>query len=145
MITIIKISDQTEPLNSMFDWLAQKSGSNPFTSEEEVVFHLKFSNFAIPLKEKKLSVNDARSLVKSVRNFLKSKTTAIMRSEGYVFDGLLGQTGGGKALLYYVIKSNTFEVFCGKVYCVENETAETITIETDSSRILHSPSKHPLI
>ena len=68
-----------------------------------------------------------------------------MRSEGYVFNGLLGQTGGGKALLYYVIESNTFEVLCGKVYCVDNETAETITIEKDSSRILHSPFKHPNI
>ena len=58
MITIIKISDQTEPLNSMFDWLAQKSGFNPFTSDEQVVFHLKFSNYAIPLKEKILSVNE---------------------------------------------------------------------------------------
>jgi len=89
----------------MFEWLAKRSGENVFTADEQVVFWTKFAGFAIPLREKKLSIVESRLLVKQVSNVLKSQTTTAMMAIGFVFDGLLGQTGGGKALLYHVIEA----------------------------------------
>lgn len=121
----------------MFEWLAKRSGENVFTADEQVVFWTKFAGFAIPLREKKLSIVDSRLLVKQVSNVLKSQTTTAMMAIGFVFVGLLGPTGGGKALLYHVIEVATGEVKCGKVYSLDKETEATVTAEIDGSSKVH--------
>jgi serine/threonine protein kinase len=128
----------------MFDWLAQRSGENVLTADEQVVFWTKFAGYAVPLREKNLSIVDSRSLVKKVSNVLKSQTTTAMLAVGFVFDGLLGQTGGGKALLYHVIEVATGEVKCGKVYRIDTETEATVTAEIEGSSEVHKdgPNQH---
>ena len=129
----------------IFDWLAQRSGENILTSEEQVLFWTKFAGYSIPLQERKLTVQESRKLVKAIRNFLRSQTTLMMQAEGYIFDGLLGQTGGGRALLYHIIDAQKPSVFCGKVYCVDKENSQTISVEINSSSQLHQKCIHPHI
>ena len=119
----------------MFDWLAERSGENVFSADEQVVFWTKFSEYSIPLREKKLSIPESRLLVKRVSNVLKSQTTVAMMANGFVFYGLLGQTGGGKALLYHVIDVATGEI--GKVYCLDRETEATVDAEISGSSEVH--------
>jgi serine/threonine protein kinase len=69
----------------------------------------------------------------------------LMQVEGYIFDGLLGQTGGGKAMLYHVIDAQKPLVFCGKVYCIDTENDQTISVEIHSSKLLHQECIHPHI
>jgi len=130
---------------SMFEWLAQKSGENILTAEEQVLFWTKFAGYSIPLKERKLSVQDTRKLVKTIRSYLRSQTAWVMQAEGYIFDGLLGQTGGGRALLYHVIDAQKPSVFCGKVYCMDADNEQTISVEINSSKKLHEGGIHPHI
>jgi serine/threonine protein kinase len=129
----------------MFAWLAQRSGENPLTVDEQVVFWTKFSEYAVLLKEKKLSVADSRKLVRRVTTVLKSQTLAVMMANGFVFVGLLGQTGGGKALLYHVIEIETGEVKCGKVYQVDKDTEATLTAEIEGSKEVHGDAPNPYI
>jgi serine/threonine protein kinase len=131
--------------DSMFEWLAQRAGENIFTAAEQVIFWTKFAGYAVPLREKKLSIVDARSLVKRVCTVLRSQTTSVMMAVGFVFDGLLGQTGGGKALLYHVIELATGEVKCGKVYRVDKETEATVSAEVEGSTEVHEGDPNPHI
>lgn len=129
----------------MFEWLAQRSGENILTEEEQLVFWSHFAGYTTSVREKKLSIPDARKLVKLVSNVLKAKTTAVMRIEGFVFDGLLGYTGGGKALLYHVIEVSTGLVKCGKVYRIDKDT-ESVSREIEASTVVHgSNSYNPYI
>ena len=121
----------------MFSWLAIRSGENILTVEEQVIFWTKFGGYTAPLRDKLLSIVETRKLVKNVRTVLRSQTTKMMRSKGYVFDGILGQTGGGKALLYHVIEVETGEIKCGKVYRIDDETEETVYAETNGSTAVH--------
>jgi len=121
----------------MFEWLAKRSGENEFSPEEQVVFWTKFAGYGVPLKEKKLSVTEARKLVTLVRTVIRTQTAALMKAQGYLFDGLLGQTGGGKALLYHVIELATGRVKCGKVYCIDLETEASLLAETEGSDKVH--------
>ena len=131
--------------DSMFAWLAQRSGENVLTPDEQVVFWTKFAGYAVPLREKNLSIKESRLLVKQVSNVLKSQTTTAMMANGFLFDGLLGQTGGGKALLYNVIEVATGEVKCGKVYCIDEENQATVTAEIDGSSEVHKGAKNQYI
>jgi len=123
--------------DSMFEWLAQRSGENILTADEQVIFWTKFAGYAVPLREKKLSIVESRSLVKRVSNFLKTQTTTAMMAVGFIFGDLLGQTGGGKALLYYVIEVATGEVKCGKVYHIDKDTEATVAAEIEGSSEVH--------
>jgi len=129
----------------MFEWLAWRSGENVLTAEQQVIFWTKFGGYSVPVQEKKLSILEARALVKNIVNTLKSKTTQAMRREGYVFDGLLGHTGGGKALLYHMIKVDTGEVVCGKVYSVGVDTEAGISAEVSTSEAVHAMTTNPHI
>jgi serine/threonine protein kinase len=75
---------------------------------------------------------------------LKSRTTAAMRIQGFVFDGILGQTRGGKALLYHIIYSDTALVKCAKVYTLENNEI-VISTERNASAIVHRDGIVPSI
>ena len=66
----------------MFEWLAWRSGENVLTAEQQVIFWTKFGGYSVPVQEKKLSILEARALVKNIVNTLKSKTTQAMRREG---------------------------------------------------------------
>lgn len=110
-----------------------------------MIFWTKFGGYAAPLRDRTLSIVDTRNLVKKVRTFLRSQTTKMMRSNGFVFDGILGQTGGGKALLYHVIKVETGEVKCGKVYRIDNETEATVSAEINGSNAVHKDGTNPHI
>ena len=121
----------------MFSWLAKTSGENILTVEEQVIFWTKFGGYTAPLRDKLLSIVDTKKLVKNVRTVLRSQTTKMMISNGFVFDGIVGQTGGGKALLYHVIKVETGEVKCGKVYRIDSETEETVHAEINGSAAVH--------
>ena len=81
--------------DSIFDWLAWRSGENPLTTDEQVVFYTQFSLFVKPLEDRwLLSIKESRSLVvMQVKNALKSQATAVMFRNGFVFDGGNAQTG----------------------------------------------------
>ena len=132
--------------DSIFDWLAWRSGENPLTTDEQAVFYTQFSLFVKPLEERTLSIKESRSLVMRVKNALKSQTTAVMFRNGFVFGGLLGQTGGGKALLYNVIEVATCEVKCGKVYSADDLDSEaTVTAEIEGSSEVHEGGRNQYI
>jgi serine/threonine protein kinase len=131
--------------DSMFQWLAQRSGENVLTVDEQVIFWTKFSGYAVPIREKLLTIMEARKFVKNLRNTLRSQTTTVMMAKGYVFDCLLGQAGGGKALLYNVIQISTSEVKCGKVYRIESETEDTLRAEIQGSKEVHRDGHLPFI
>lgn len=113
----------------MFSWLAQTSGLNPLTAEEQVIFWTKFGGCTAQSQDKLLPIVDTRRLVKNIRTILSSQTTKMMRSNGFVFDGMLGQTGCGKALLYHVIQVDTGEVKCGNVYRIHRDTEKDCACE----------------
>jgi ABC-type ATPase involved in cell division len=54
-------------------------------------------------------------------------TVFVLRSQNYefVFNRILGQSSGGKALLYHVIEVKT-EVKCGKVYLIHHDTEAAV-------------------
>eukprot|EP01036_Dinobryon_divergens_P032689 gene32689-42332_t len=133
------------PSLSMFDWLSQRSGEDVLTVEEEVLFWTKFNDYSIPLKERILSIQGARKLVKAIRSILRSQTAIMMQAEGYIFGGLLGQAGFGRALLYQVIDALKSKVLCGKVYCIDADNEQTISVEENASKQLHQDYIHPHI
>jgi serine/threonine protein kinase len=125
-----------EQEDSIFQWLAQKTGLNPLNTEERVVFYTKFMNFHRPVKDKLLSIGEARTLVENVRKFLRSQSRRVLlQHSSYLFDGLLGQTAGGKALLYHAINIQNRHIVCAKVYNVNEEVFQA---EIDASNSLHS-------
>lgn len=63
-------------------------------------------------------------------------------TEGYVFDGLIGKSGGGKALLYNVVELSTGIVKCAKVYDVSDETFQ---VEVFGSEKVHSSNINQFI
>lgn len=130
---------------SMFEWLAQKSGESILTTEEQVLFWTKFAGYSIPVKGRLLSVQGTRKLVKTIRSYLRSQTAWMMQAEGYIFGGLLGQTGGGRALLYHVIDAQKPSVYCGKVYCMDADNEQTVSVEINSSEKVHQGRIHPHI
>jgi serine/threonine protein kinase len=127
----------------MFEWLSQRSGENILNDDEQTIFWSKFSYLSIQVEQRKLSIIDSRRLVQHIRNMLKTQTTALWRTHGYIFDGLLNSTGGGKALLYNVIRHDTLEIFCGKVYCTEESDA--ISAEWNTSKKIHHETTCPYI
>jgi serine/threonine protein kinase len=59
----------------------------------------------------------ALKLFQQIRITLKSATiTVVLNTTGYLFDGLIGSSGGGKSLLYRVFEPSTCIIYCGKVY-----------------------------
>ena len=129
----------------MFEWLADRSGQNILTNEEQVIFWKHFAGYAMSIQSKVLSIAESRRLVQRISNTLRSQTTAIMRVQGYVFDGLLGQTGGGQALLYHVIKLSTGEIKCGKVYAINRDTEEILSAERNGSSEVHIDGVNPYV
>eukprot|EP01031_Cornospumella_fuschlensis_P035641 gene35641-43228_t len=123
--------------DSLFHWLASRSGESPLSDNEQVIFWTRFGVYAIPLKEKILSVSDARRLVRQIRTVLRSLTAASMRTQGYVFVGILGQAGAGRALLYQIIDANAGLVKCAKVYCVDRLNETSIATERSASDRIH--------
>jgi serine/threonine protein kinase len=129
----------------MFQKLADKAGDNILNQEERVILYTKFPNEIQVIKKNLLSIYNARQLYKKIRTTLRTKTIKIMKENGYIFDGLIGGNGGGKALLYNVIKDADFNVLCGKVYLIDSENQPTIHNEVSMSNYIHSNSKFPFI
>lgn len=130
---------------SMFDWLAQRSGENPLTPEQKEIFWTRFNSYCVPVTERTLSVRAARNLVRQIKTVLKSRTVAAMRHRGYVFHGILDQSGSGKALLYNVIHSDTGMIKCGKVYLNNEGNERSISIERSASELIHADGIVPAI
>ena len=57
----------------------------------------------------------------------------------------MGQTGGGKALLYHAISLATSDVLCAKVYRIEEYTSATLIAEKESSIKIHEHQHYPEI
>lgn len=121
----------------MFSWLAQRSGENPLSEEERLIFFTQFGGYDEFVRNSSLSIKASRELVRKVRTVVRSKTTAVLSQSGYVFVGTLDQTGGGKALLYHIIHSETGVVKCGKVYKIDVENEEIVTTESSASSKIH--------
>jgi serine/threonine protein kinase len=128
----------------MFSWLAMRSGTNPLTPEEQFIFFKSYNNLALPIREKTLTVKDARTVVKLVRSTLRSQTVAAILKQGFVFDGLLSH-GGAKAVLYKVIEIDTVAVKCAKVYALDAEQADILGVESGTSRLIHEDGEIPSI
>ena len=103
----------------------------------------RFSNYLLPIEGGYLTLLQGRQLLRSIRTILKSETIGRMISVGYAFDGLLGPTAGaGKAVLYRVLCTNTFQVYCGKVYLRDLEGTPSVETEIWASAAVHSATKH---
>ena len=78
----LDVSVATMP-DSIFNWLAWRSGENPLTTDEQVVFYTQFSLFVKPLEDRLLSIKESRSLVMQVKNalpWLKNKNAHLCLS-----------------------------------------------------------------
>ena len=129
---------------SVFEWLSQRSGENVLTDAEQAVFWQKFGNFHHSLLHHVLSVTEARKLVNNIRSTLLSRTVAVMRDQGFIFDGFLAQTNAGKAILYHVIEMSTGQVCCGKVYAV-SDSQDSLGREIQANVEVHKDGIHPSI
>ena len=58
----------------------------------------------------------------------------LLQHSSYLFDGLLGQTAGGKALLYHAINIVNLQIICAKVYNVNEDVFQA---EIEASNLLH--------
>ena len=131
--------------DSMFDWLALRSGENPLTIDEQAVLYSRFPWMIQLVEGKLLSIKESRLLVRQVKNALRSQTTAALFRNGFFFYGLLRQTGGGKALLYNVIEVATGEVKCGKVYSTDLDSEATVNVEIEGSSEVHKDGPNQYI
>ena len=128
-----------------FDNLARIAGKNVMTPSERLVLYTKFPSYIQPIIKKLLAVKDARDIYKKVHSVLHSQTISnLLKEQGYVFDGIIGGAGGGRALLFNVIQERDFTVWVAKVYLLEgNEDA--IRSEIFSSELIHSGKTCPFI
>jgi serine/threonine protein kinase len=142
---ILIISYDFKEDEKMFQKLADKAGDNILNPEERVILYTKFPTEIQVIKNNLLSVSNAKLLYRKIRTTLRTKTLKIMKENGYIFDGLIGGNGGGKALLYNVIKDEDFKVFCGKVYLMDSENQSTIHNEISMSEYIHKNGNFPYI
>lgn len=120
--------------------------SNPLTEEQKNVLTRKFSSHMVSISTKTMTVLQARKLMKSIATALCTGTVAQMVKGGFVFDGMLGPTGQGKAVLYNVVRVADFAVLCGKVYLKGDGPSEKSQFaEVMASDVLHKKAKHPNI
>ena len=119
---------------------------NTLNQKERTILLSRFSSFLLPIEAGSLSIPEGKKLLRSIRTILRSETIRRMISEGYVFDELLGPTAGaGRAVLYRVLCTSSFQVFCGKVYLKDSEGTTPAEKEIWASQVVHSGSKHPYI
>lgn len=115
------------------------------TPSERLVLYTKFPNYIQPIIKKLLAVKDARDIYKKVHSVLHSQTIFnISKKQGYVFDGIIGGAGGGRALLFNVIQESDFTMWVAKVYLLK-ENVDTIHSEIMASELLHSGEACPFI
>lgn len=120
----------------IYDKLAQKAGANVLNDLEKTTLFTKFPNFVLAVQNNTLTIVQARNLYKNIRASLKSGTVALMRIEGFAFDGILSSGGGGKSVLYHVIDMSTYTVLCAKIY-LQSEDSATIEREIGMSSRIH--------
>jgi serine/threonine protein kinase len=120
--------------------------SNPLTEEQKNVLTRKFSSHMVSISTKTMTILQARKLMKSIATALCTGTVAQMVKDGFVFDGMLGPTGQGKAVLYNVVRVSDFAVLCGKVYLKGDGPSEQSQFaEVMASEVLHKKDRHPNI
>ena len=128
-------------LGNPFEWI-ERLLMQPLTETERSMLTTKFSGYMLSITTRTMTVLQARKLLTCIRASLCTATVAKMVNEGFVFDGLLGFTGQGKAVIYYVIRVEGLEILCGKVY-LKNDLSTDLAQFTEvmSSAALHSNGK----
>ena len=116
---------------------------SPLSDGECTVLRTQFSSFSLSILSGAMSPAVAKRIHKSMKLVLADKTLQVMRSRGYIFDGLLGPVAGGKAILYRVFDLETYQVCCGKVYLKSEEDDLALDNEIMTNIAIHKTGKKP--
>ena len=110
----------------------------PLSAQECTTLLTKFGSYLPLIQNGFMTAAVARKILQQIYAFLNTKTLSAMRTLGYVFDGLLCSIDAGRALLYRVIDTNTFEIYCGKVYLKNGEDANAMQNEIVACEAVHA-------